>query len=49
MDVPHKRFRYYRKERDGSVVAGVRYIVGFGEWNKFGIFKCHWEDVPLDA
>ena len=48
MDVPLKRLRYYRKERDRSVVAGVRYIVGFGEWNNFGIFECRLEDVLLD-
>ena len=49
MDVPLKRLRYYRKERDRFVVAGVRKIVGFGEWNDFGIFECRWEDVLLNA
>ena len=49
MDVPLKRLRYYRKERDRSVVAGVRQIVGFGEWSNFGIFECRWEDVQFDA
>ena len=49
MDVPLKRLRYYGKERDRSVVAWVRQIVGFGEWSNFGIFECRWEDVLLDA
>ena len=49
VDVPLKRLRYYRKERDRFVVAGVRKIVGFGEWNDFGIFECRWEDVLLNA
>ena len=49
VDVPLKRLRYYRKERDGSVVAWVRSIVGFGEWNNFGIFEGRWEDVLLNA
>ena len=48
VDVPLKRLRYYRKERNRSVVAGVREIVGFGEWNNFGFFECWWE-VLFDA
>ena len=49
MDVPLERLRYYRKKRNGSVVARAKKIVGFGEWNNFGIFESRWEDVLLDA
>ncbi len=49
MDVPLERLRYYRKKRNGSVVARAKKIVGLREWNNFGIFECRWEDVLLDA
>ena len=47
--VPLKRLGYYREERDGSVVVGVRSVIDFRDWNNFGNFERSWEDGLLDA